>query len=153
MGQEWSVSAYLGMDSHWSDHQMSKYYQRADLHGQESPGDIIVSKGLLNIRLRPVTLGWVSLEDRKPTAEDADNGWLLVKVANLVCAQQVKLENISKTPLATHFHPIAKFAPEVPTFGEWLCALPDYYTSHSEAKVKWMNERLAEYSAKFGGAK
>jgi len=131
---------------------MSKYYQRVDLHGQESPGDIIVSKGLLNIRLRPVTLGWVSLEDRKPTAQDADNGWLLVKVANLVCAQQVKLENISKTPLATHFHPIAKFVPQVPTFGEWLKRLMSNLPM-SEVAAEWITEKHAEYQQKYGEKK
>jgi hypothetical protein len=94
---------------------MKQYYERVDLHGQEKERDLILSKGLLNIRLRPVTLpfpGWVSLEDRKPTEMDccADGyGRLWTLISNKGNQHYVPLDCLFKYPEATHFLPIPKF--------------------------------------------
>ena len=133
---------------------MKQYYEVIDSldYGHTVEDIRSVTQAGDTIYLRPIpSPGWVRLEDRKPTAEDADEkGYVMIRDKNGAFGY----ENIQGNALVrapyTHFHPIAKFVPAVPTFGEWLCALPDYYTSHFESKVKWMNERLAEYQSKWG---
>jgi hypothetical protein len=57
---------------------------------------------------------------------------------------------------ATHFHPIAKFDPKVPTFGEWLSNnmhWPSFEILSYEDRGLIMESKHAEYQSKFGGSK
>jgi len=87
------------------------------------------------IVFRPVSFGWVSLAERKPTVEDENNkGWLYVRDKHGV-EHFLHIDNFEKYTAITHFHPIAKFAPEKKE-------LP-----MSEIADEWITEKHAEYAA------
>jgi hypothetical protein len=145
---------------------MSEYYQAVSFEDATGKDDFGVFVGdprrkAERMWLRPVTLpvsGWVSLEDRKPTAEDADEyGQILLRIKG--CARTVMESwyyDATFPEAATHFQPIAKFAPKVPSFGEWLMQQQDHreYTNGNKGfRIEWLTKKHAEYQQKYGEKK
>jgi hypothetical protein len=154
---------------------MSKqYYEEIDFSEATGDADFGVFVGdprnkCKRMWLRPVTLpstGWVSLEDRKPTVEDGNAyGSVLVLHEDGHMGLQTWThvgtgypERVTANTAIAWFSlsRLPKFAPKVPTFGEWLNSHSDvsvYDFKLGETFSKWITEKHAEYSAKFGGSK
>lgn len=128
---------------------MRKYYEEIDAVKCKHDDLCFIGKDRIAHYIRPVELpatGWVSLKDRKPTVEDADeHGFVNVRYNDGLL--RIKHIDVAGADFgATHFHPIAKFQEDKPANFERFLRTKGY-EKHDQLTAEKAAELHAEYAA------
>jgi hypothetical protein len=128
---------------------MKQYYEKISDVSLWKDGDYRID----GYTFRPIpSPGWASLEDRKPTVEDADENGNVLSIDRSDNRKLSYWVDVAQLRHFTHFLPIPKFVPSVPTFGEWYIKQtgPGFGGATTAERVAWMDKMLAEYQSKWG---